>query len=192
MYRLFWVILFMLTLAYNIYLEQWYVFIYYTTWTFVVEIILFTSLLLEDYSTHFKCLANFLFPIVFAPTILVALGFWILIAPTLSDKISYDFIRIFITHGVNALAMYTVRRPVFIQDMWKPLAYTVSYSVFLVTYVLLGGRSISGKLPYWYCEYDRPVGWLFISLSLVAIALIHAWIARAKPVEQTTTKQCSV
>lgn len=191
MYRLTWFILFVLTLAYNIYLEQWYVFIYYTTWTFVVEIILFACLLLEDYSTHFKRLANFLFPVVFAPTILVALGFWVLIAPTLSNKISYDFVRIFITHGLNVLAAYTVRRPVTVQDIWKPLAYTMSYNIFLVTYVLLGGRSISGKLPYWYCEYDSYLGWLFVSLSLAAVALIHMWLEK-KPLEQTTPKQCSV
>ena len=60
-----------------------------------------------------------------------------------------------------------------LHSIWKPIIYTILYNLFLIIYVGTGGRSISGKLPYWYAQYDKPIGWAFAVVSVVAVSIVH-------------------
>ena len=72
-----------------------------------------------------------------------------------------NIVMVFVTHGLNMVAAILEKKKVFLKDIWKPILYTTLYNTFLAIYVGGGGRSISGKLPYWYAQYDQPIGWVF-------------------------------
>lgn len=177
----FWFILFLIVLLYDIYLEQQYIFIYYTIQTFLLEIFYFMMVCLHEFgytnATYWK---RQLFDIMFAPAIVVFVGFWLVIAPMkINGPKPTNGVFIAVTHGLNVLALVDERMPVRSETVWKPLLYTFMYNLFLVAYVGAGGRSISGKLPYWYCRYDRPEGWVFAFLGVFAVGIIHFCMARS-------------
>tara|TARA_B100001059_G_scaffold141023_1_gene141120 strand:- start:1059 stop:1619 length:561 start_codon:yes stop_codon:yes gene_type:complete len=185
--RVFWFTLFVLFLAYKVSLEQLFIFQYYTYWTLTFEIVLFALWLTPEWSDT----ASAFFPIVFAPSLLVAIGFWVLIAP-LEERTFEGLLEALVPHGLNAVAMCIEMRPMSRSDVWKPVLYTLIYNVFLYMYVTLGGRSVSGKLPYWYAQYDSYLGWLFAILAMSSVALIHLSFAMAYPVPPESSKQCIV
>ena len=71
------------------------------------------------------------------------------------------------------VAVLAEHKPICAKDIWKPILYTVLYNLFLAIYAGAGGRSISGKLPYWYAQYDKPIGWIFAALATTAVATVH-------------------
>ena len=187
MVRVCWFALFVLCLAYKVSLEQWFVFTYYTYWTLTLEIVLFALWLTPEWSY----MADALFPTVLAPSLLVAIGFWVLIAP-FEEWTPEGLFEALVPHGLNAVAMCNEMRPMARSDVWKPVLYTMIYNMFLCAYVVSGGRSVSGKLPYWYAQYDSYLGWLFTILAMSSVALIHLSFAIAYPVPPESSKQCIV
>lgn len=172
MQRQLWFILFLTVLLYNTYVERAFIFIYYTIWTFTLETIFFGLLMLQ--SPRIIAIRRHLFEIIFAPSIVVCVGFWIVIAPIyLQSSKPKNAVLVFVTHGLNAIAMITEIKTLKTSVIWKPLLYTLVYNLFLIIYVGAGGRSISGKLPYWYAEYDKAIGWVFFGLAMSAVALVH-------------------
>ena len=81
------------------------------------------------------------------------------------------------------VAVCMEERPVFSKDVWKPILYTLVYNLFLAIYVGLGGRSISGNLPYWYAQYDKPIGWIFGAMATAAVAIVHLLVVSPEPKE---------
>lgn len=192
MYRVCLFTLFVILLSYYIYLEQQYIFIYYTIWTFGLETVFFGCLILEDVSTLAKRVSDTLFPLIFAPSLLVAIGFWVVVAPFSETSLAH-LSRTVVTHGLNAVAMCIEIRPICRTDIWKPVTYTAFYNIFLYVYVQLGGRSVSGKLPYWYAQYESYLGWLFAALAVLSVTVIHFGMALAYPPGRpVTSKQCIV
>jgi len=167
MKRYFWFILFLSVFAFHAWSEHAYILIYYTMWTFVLEILYFGLLLVGIESKH-------IFDTILAPSIVVFVGFWLVIAPTyLTSPKPNNAMFVVVTHGFNALAMAAESRPLSTSSIWKPVLYTIVYNLFLVVYVGAGGRSVSGKLPYWYAQYDRAIGWVFFGISVLAVAVVH-------------------
>jgi len=163
----FWFILFLSVLLFDVWSERAFIMIYYTMWTFLLETVYFGLLIVGIDSKH-------LFETIFAPSIVVCMGFWLVIAPTyISSPKPNNAMFVIVTHGFNAAAMVAQNKRLVTKSIWKPLAYTFVYNLFLVLYVGAGGRSISGRRPYWYAQYDRPIGWVFFGLSLVSVAVIH-------------------
>ena len=172
MQRQLWFILFLTVLLYHAYVERAFIFIYYTIWTFTMETIFFGLIMLQ--SPRIVAIRRHLFEIIFAPSIVVCVGFWIVIAPIyLQSSKPKNAVLVFVTHGLNAIAMITEVKTLKTASIWKPLLYTFVYNLFLIIYVGAGGRSISGKLPYWYAEYDKAIGWVFFGLAMSAVALVH-------------------
>ena len=165
----FFLILFLIVLGFNIFREGAYIFIYYTIWTFVSETVYFGLLV-----TNKKNAAKKLFPFIYAPSIVVCVGFWVMIAPLSSSTATgTNIVLVLVTHGVNMFAMLLQPYKILQKDAWKPLVYTLAYNLFLAIYVGRGGRSVSGKLPYWYAQYDRPIGWIFGFLAISAATAVH-------------------
>jgi hypothetical protein len=164
-----WSVLFATVLLYDIYQEHQYIFIYYTIWTFTLETVFF---ILKACKREDEALI--IYPFIFAPSIVVCCGFWLIIAPIFfTSGIPSNIVLILVTHGCNMIAMlqqpYKIRK----SDLWKPIFYTFIYNIFLAVYVGAGFRSISGRLPYWYAEYDKWSGWVFACLGIVASGIIH-------------------
>ena len=129
-------------------------------------------------SPRIAVIRHHLFETIFAPSIVVCVGFWIVIAPIyLQSSKPKNAVLVFVTHGLNAIAMITEIKTLKTSTIWKPLLYTFIYNMFLIVYVGAGGRSISGKLPYWYAEYDKAVGWVFFALAMSAVTLVHVFSA---------------
>ena len=167
MQRSFWFILFLSVLMFHAWAEHAFILIYYTIWTFLLETIYFGLLLVGIDSKH-------LYETIFAPSIVVFAGFWLVIAPTyINSPKPNNGMFVLVTHGCNALAMISESRPLTMKSIWKPVVYTIVYNLFLVIYVGAGGRSVSGKLPYWYAQYDRPVGWVFFAIAVMAVTAVH-------------------
>jgi len=165
----FWLILFAVVLLFDWYREQQYIYLYYTIWTFTLETIFFGLLVAKKESIAAK-----LFPFIYAPSIVVCTGFWLIIAPVnITNPHFTNIVLTMVTHGLNMVAMLLQPYKVYSKDLWKPIAYTTLYNIFLAFYVGAGGRSISGKRPYWYAQYDIPVGWVFAGLAISAVAAIH-------------------
>ena len=165
----FFLILFSIVLAFDVYREGPYIFIYYTIWTFTLETFFFAMLVMDK-----RKLAEKVFSFIYAPSIVVCVGFWIMIAPmSWSVANSTNIVLVTVTHGVNMFAMLIQPFKILHRDVWKPLLYTTVYNLFLAIYVGHGGRSISGKLPYWYAQYDRPIGWIFAFLAISASTAVH-------------------
>jgi hypothetical protein len=78
------------------------------------------------------------------------------------------------------IAMLQQPYKIFSKDLWKPVCYTIVYNIFLAVYVGAGFRSISGRLPYWYAEYDKWSGWIFAFLGIAASGIIHIMFSVAK------------
>lgn len=172
MQRQLWFILFVTVILFHIHNEGAFIFIYYTIWTFTLETLFFGLLMLK--SPRIVAVRRHLFETIFAPSIVVCVGFWIVIAPIyLQSSKPKNAVLVFVTHGLNAIAMITEMKTLTMGVIWKPLAFTFTYNLFLMVYVGAGGRSISGKLPYWYAEYDKLVGWVFFVLAMIAVSLVH-------------------
>lgn len=166
MQRTLWFILFVTVLLFELYTEQQYIFIYYTIWTFTLETLYFGLFLFPN------SIQKHLFETIFAPSIVVFVGFWTMIAPMCSE-IPNNMLFVIVTHGLNAIAMVSEMKNISLRSIWKPIAYTIAYNLFLVVYVGAGGRSISGKLPYWYAQYDKPIGWVFAVVSVISVSIVH-------------------
>jgi len=186
MFPILWFILFLTVLLFHCHSEGGFVFIYYTMWTFSLEIVFFGLLLVKSTSV----IRKHLFEIIFAPAIVVCFGFWIVIAPIyLQSSKPKNAVLVFVTHGCNAIAMLIEMKSISMSSVWKPVLYTIVYNLFLVVYVGSGGRSVSGKLPYWYTEYDKPIGWIFACLAVIAVFIVHVVSAAyIWPVRHHTTQ----
>ena len=144
MQRQLWFILFLTVSLFHIYVEGAFIFIYYTIWTFTLETLFFGLLMFN--SPRIVAIRRHLFETIFAPSIVVCVGFWIVIAPIyLQSSKPKNAVLVFVTHGLNAIAMVTETKTLATGAIWKPLAYTFIYNLFLIVYVVAGGRSISGK-----------------------------------------------
>jgi len=189
MQRNLWFILFTIVLIFDAWTENAYILIYYTMWTFISETIFFSLFLIKNkriqrFQTH-------IFETIFAPCIVVFIGFWTVIAPVyMHNEIPKNIFFIGVTHGLNAIAIISEIKHIPLKSIWKPITYTMIYNLFLIIYVGTGGRSISGKLPYWYAQYDKPIGWIFAIISIIAVAVVHFVSAiYIWPIRQKTTKQ---
>ena len=182
-------ILFLTVLLFHCRVEGAFIFIYYTIWTSTFETVFFCLLLTK--SPRLVNIRQHIFEMIFAPSIVVCFGFWIVIAPVyLQRSKPRNAFLVFVTHGLNAVAMLTEMRTISLSSVWKPVMYTIMYNLFLIVYVGGGGRSVSGKLPYWYAEYDKPVGWIFFCLAVIAVLIVHIvsaiYIWPVKPKRDTT------
>jgi len=164
----YWLVLFVIVLLFDFIREGTFVLIYYTMWTFILEIIFLTLLV-----TKRKQFARKIFPFIYAPAVVVCIGFWTIIAPQTSTAPISNIVLTIVVHGINAIALITQPFKIYTTDLWKSVTYTFIYNLFLAIYVGKGGRSISGKLPYWYAQYDKPIGWIFAGLALVSVAVVH-------------------
>jgi len=189
MQRTLWFILFTIVLIFDASAENAYILIYYTMWTFISETIFFSLFLIKN--KRIQRLQTHIFETIFAPCIVVFIGFWTVIAPVyMHNQIPNNIFFIGVTHGLNAIAIISEIKHIPLKSIWKPITYTMIYNLFLIIYVGTGGRSISGKLPYWYAQYDKPIGWIFAIISILAVAVVHfvsaiyIWPIRQKPTKQ--------
>jgi len=189
MQRVLWFILFSIVLMFDAWAEKAYILIYYTMWTFILETIFF--LLFAIKNKRIQQIQKHIFETIFAPSILVFVGFWTVIAPVyMNNKIPKNIFFIIVTHGLNVIAILSQTKHISLHSIWKPITYTIIYNLFLITYVGIGGRSISGKLPYWYAQYNKPIGWVFAAISIIAVSIIHFISAiYIWPRPKRTTKQ---
>ena len=172
MQRILWFILFMIVLMFDTWAEKAYILIYYTMWTFILETIFFSLFLIKN--KRIQQIQKHIFETIFAPCIIVFVGFWTVIAPVyMNNKIPKNIFFIVVTHGVNAIAIVSEMKHISLKSIWKPITYTVIYNLFLIIYVGIGGRTISGKLPYWYAQYDKPIGWVFAAISVIVVSIVH-------------------
>lgn len=180
MKHLFWFIFFSIVLIFNFIREQQYILIYYTSWTFILETIYFG---LQAFKMpRLSELANRIWPFMYAPAIVVCVGFWIIIAPIhFNQQPPENIFLLVVTHGFNMVAVLTEHKHIWSKDIWKPILYTLVYNLFLAIYTGGGGRSISGKLPYWYAQYDRPIGWIFAALATTAVSVVHFMLGSPEP-----------
>ena len=192
MQRTIWFILFLCVNVFYIWNEHAYILIYYTIWTFLLETLFFG--LFYATSPRLRRLQHHLFETIFAPSIVVFIGFWTMIAPVyMNNDVPKNIVLIFVTHGLNALAMISEMQELTFSCIWKPTLYTIVYNLFLIIYVSSGGRSISGKLPYWYAKYDQSIGWVFAVISTMSVVIVHiisslyVW-----PIQQPDSKRCIV
>ena len=182
-----WTILFGIVLVFYVFREQHFAFVYYTIQTFTLEFAYFAALTFQQ-----ERIANTIWPFLVAPAIVVCVGFWVIIAPMeFSEQPPTNLVIIFVTHGLNMVAVLAERKKVFTNDIWKPILYTSIYNTFLALYVGAGGRSKSGHLPYWFAQYDQPIGWIFAALAIASTGVVHFIVAVPKDdqLHKTSTKQ---
>ncbi len=173
----FWTVLFGIVFIFSVIRERQFILIYYTVWTFMLELAYFLCK-----SLRWTSMADALWPFMMAPAIVVCIGFWIIVAPMqFTYQPPENIVMVFVTHGLNMVAVIVEKKKVFLKDIWKPVLYTIVYNIFLAIYVGGGGRSISGKLPYWYAQYDQPIGWIFAALAVTAAGVTHFTIASPEP-----------
>jgi len=177
MYDKWFLVLFVIVLLFGILREGAYLFIYYTFWSFTTEIIYFTVVVCRVQKHYQKLLYN----IVMAPSIVVSLGFWLIIAPTYHWKsANSNIVLSIVVHGINTIALLLQKQELFSilsRDFWKPVLFTTIYNIFLPVYIALGGRTVSGFIPYWYAQYDRAIGWIFGILAISSVCITHLIIA---------------
>jgi len=173
MYDKWFLMLFVIVLIFAILRERHYIFIYYTFWSFTIEIIYFTFVVFKVPRYYQQLLYN----IVMAPSIVVALGFWLLIAPTYNWKsVNSNIFLSIVVHGINAIAIIIQKKEflsIISQDFWKPVLFTTLYNIFLPVCIALGGRTKSGSIPYWYAQYDKAIGWIFGILAITSVGITH-------------------
>ena len=173
----FWTVLFGIVFIFSVIRERQFILIYYTVLTFMLELSYFLCK-----SLRWTSMADALWPFMMAPAIVVCIGFWIIVAPMqFTYQPTENIVMVFVTHGLNMVAVIFEKKKVFLKDIWKPVLYTIVYNVFLAIYVGGGGRSISGKLPYWYAQYDQPIGLIFAALAVTAAGVTHFTIASPEP-----------
>jgi|TARA_B110000093_G_C12945921_1_gene400142 hypothetical protein len=179
-----WFILFSVVLFFDFLREGTFILIYYTMWTFILETIFFALLVAKRENIAIQIL-----PFIYAPAIVVCIGFWIIVAPAAATQPTTNIVLTIVVHGFNMIALLLQPYNVYITDLWKPVAYTIIYNIFLALYVGSGGRSISGKLPYWYAQYDNSIGWIFAGLAVTAAMTVHIFVSvkKKKKVGQTFT-----
>lgn len=184
MKHLLWFIFFAIVLIFNFIREQQYILIYYTSWTFVLETTYFGLQALK--LPRLTKIAHRIWPFLYAPAIVVCIGFWVIVAPIhFHQQPPENIFLLVVTHGFNMVAVLTEHKAILQADIWKPIMYTVVYNLFLAIYVGGGGRSISGKLPYWYAQYDRPIGWVFAALATTAVTVVHFIMGVSEPKQET-------
>jgi hypothetical protein len=149
-------------------------------WTFLLETLFFGLLVVKK-----EKLALQILPFIYAPAIVVCMGFWIIVAPAAATAPITNVVLTLVVHGLNMIALLLQPYKMYMEDLWKPIAYTTTYNIFLAIYVGSGGRSISGKLPYWYAHYDTPIGWIFAGLAITAAMAVHVFASSKKPKIQT-------
>ena len=76
-----WFLLFGIVLCFGLIQEQCYLFIYYTFWSFALEVFYFG---LVATGLGKEGLQHQLYSTLLAPSIVICLGFWMIIAPTYS------------------------------------------------------------------------------------------------------------
>lgn len=167
-----WFILFSVVLFFDFLKEGPFILIYYTMWTFILETIFFALLVAKKDKKAIQIL-----PFIYAPAIVVGIGFWIIVAPAATTQPITNVVLTMVVHGLNMVALLLQPYPVYMTDLWKPVAYTIIYNIFLALYVGSGGRSISGKLPYWYAQYDNSLGWIFAALAVTASMTVHIFVS---------------
>ena len=164
-----WFILFAIVLGFYVMREKQFAFIYYTIWTFTLELSYFGAK-----SFGAQDIANKIWPYLVAPAIVVCVGFWVIIAPMqFKQQPPENLVMIFVTHGMNMIAVLVEKKPIYMKQIWKPILYTTIYNLFLAIYVGGGGRSKANELPYWYAQYDQPIGWIFAALAITASGAVH-------------------
>ena len=179
----FWLILFIVVLAFDWFREQQYIYVYYTIWTFTLETLFFALLVAKK-----EAYAAKLFPFIYAPSIVVCTGFWVIIAPAgIYHHHFTNIVLTVVTHGLNMVAMLLQPYKVYTKDLWKPVVYTSIYNIFLALYVGKGTE----KPPYWYAIYDQPIGWIFAGLAVAAVAAVHTLTAE-KFVKKIDTEPLTV
>jgi len=172
-----WFILFGIVLAFYAIREKQFALIYYTIWTFILEVLYFGAR-----TIHMNGVADEIWRFLVAPAIVVCLGFWAIVAPMeFQYQPPENIVMILVTHGLNMIAVISEKRNIYVKDLWKPVLYTACYNIFLAIYVGGGGRNKSGHFPYWYAEYDKPIGWIFAALSTTAVGVTHFIIATPEP-----------
>jgi len=182
-----WLILFSVVLLFGALREGQYILIYYTMWTFMLETVFFGLLVFKKESIALK-----IFPFIFAPAIVVCIGFWIIVAPAARAAPITNIVLTIVTHGLNMIALLLQPYKVYMKDLWKPITYTTIYNIFLAIYSGSGGRSISGKLPYWYAQYDTPIGWIFGFLAITASMSVHIFTSSRPDKKIIKTKVITV
>ena len=182
-----WFILFSVVLLFDLFREGPFIFIYYTMWTFTLETIFFGLIVAKR-----DRLAQKIFPFIYAPAIVVCVGFWVLIAPAATSAPITNIVLTTVTHGLNAIALVLQPYKIYKKDLWKPIVYTVVYNLFLAIYVGSGHRSISGRLPYWYAQYDTPIGWIFGFLAITASMSVHIFTSSRPDKKIIKTKVITV
>ena len=183
MKHLLWFIFFAIVLVFSFIQEQHYILIYYTSWTFILETVYFG--LQACQRPHLTQIAHRIWPYMYAPSIVVCIGFWIIIAPIhFKQHPPENIFFLVVTHGFNMVAVLTECKIIMTKDIWKPILYTVVYNLFLTIYVGAGGRSNSGQLPYWYAQYDKPIGWIFAALATTAVTTVHFIMGVPEPKEE--------
>jgi len=167
-----WWLLFSIVLGFGIVKEQQFIFIYYTIWSFTLEIVYFGLLLFGQKTRG-------LYSIILAPSIVICAGFWIVIAPMVQwSRPNVNILMTLVTHGCNMVALLAQKQErIYMHEFWKPALFTTIYNIFLALYVGSGGRSVSGQLPYWYAQYDRPIGWVFALLAIFANVIVHMGVS---------------
>lgn len=181
-----WFLLFGIVLCFGLIQEQGYLFIYYTFWSFALEVVYFG---LVAMGVGQEGLQHQLYSILLAPSIVIGLGFWIVIAPTYSwNSPAGNIVMAVVTHGCNMIALLCqTQYRTNVRDVWKPVLFTTIYQLFLAVYVGSGGRSISGKLPYWYAQYDVSIGWVFAGLAVLSVGLVHVSVSMYRDKNVTTS-----
>ena len=170
-----WFILFSVVLFFDFLREGTFTLIYYTMWTFTLETVFFALLVAKK-----DKIAIQLLPFIYAPAIVVCIGFWIIVAPAAATAPITNVVLTLVVHGLNMVALVLQPDQVYMTDLWKPIAYTSLYNIFLAMYVGSGGRSLSGKLPYWYAQYDNSIGWIFAGLAVTAAMTVHIFVSVKK------------
>ena len=176
MYEKWFLVLFLIVLVFGLVREGPYIFIYYTFWSFTIEIVYFALVVCGTGRVYQEMLYN----MVVAPSIVVAFGFWLLIAPTYDWKsVNSNIVLSMVVHGANAVALVLQKElfSIVSRDFWKPVLFTILYNLFLPLYIGLGGRTMGGHIPYWYAQYDRPIGWVFGLLAICSVGITHLIVA---------------
>lgn len=96
----FWTVLFGIVFIFSAIREHQFVLIYYTVWTFILELVYFLCK-----SLNLSSIADILWPFLLAPSIVVCVGFWIIVAPMqFMHHPPENIVMVFVTHGLNMVA----------------------------------------------------------------------------------------
>ena len=104
----FWTVLFGIVFIFSAIREHQFVLIYYTVWTFILELVYFLCK-----SLNLSSIADILWPFLLAPSIVVCVGFWIIVAPMqFMHHPPENIVMVFVTHGLNMVAAILEKKKV--------------------------------------------------------------------------------